>query len=167
MEEWILTGAKKWIPDETSQYEATQEAEKMYLSRGTGVRLQFLQNAEPIYLVGETSASKVTTTISEATTPGIAAGRSITFVAPPTPGAFDLNDLVFAEGSTINSLDRIRVPFIGASRDYEYKDGKWGYTITTYVNGRPNREFVTNDSIVPAGMGFQYLNAGVEKTIVW
>ena len=67
------------------------------------------------------------------------------------------------------STDKVMVPTKGAPKNFIYVGGKWGYIdYQTDEKGFVHAKFVTDDTTVPAGTGFWYLNGDTARdTLSW
>ena len=142
------------------------------IARGKGVWLKRIDPSKPIYLVGQpttNSEESVTTTLSA---PKDGEEASWNLLASPKLEAVDIAESGFKD----NTDDEIIVPTAGTPKHYTYKDGAWGYpgatTNKVTIGGmdfwKIKTGHKTDDTIVPAGTGFWYLNKQTgEKAIEW
>ena len=141
------------------------------IARGKGVWLKRKDPSKPIYLVGQpaTSDEPATTDLVPAKEDGEA---SWNLLASPKLESVDIT----TSGFKNNTGDEIIVPTAGTPKHYTYKNGEWGYpgattnevTIGGKVFWKIKTGHKTDDTIVPAGTGFWYLNKQTgEKAIEW
>ena len=152
--------------DGVTSTEPSPAAEKT-LARGTGVWLERASGtAKNLYLIGEYTPEPVETPI----TAGSKSAMSWNLVGAPSYEQIDLNTAI-GKSVNANAADRIVVPMPnGLQRNYTYKNGKWGYSDarTIEVNGRTRvQTFHNTNAVLPAGIGFWYLNTGDTGTIKW
>ncbi len=169
--EWTAPVAEYTIGDDVSEPQQEEQQEAAELSRGQGAILKRKDTTKEIVLIGQAVTSEtVETTIAAAGTE-----PSWNLVASPKMEQVAV-DTVAGE----NTSDEIIVPTAGTPKHYTYKDNAWGYTgkigetevtlpggvKTTAVQfGRK-----TDDTSVPAGTGFWYLNkdsSNNDKKITW
>ena len=165
---WTLEDGE-WTADAViGQQEQTGDADTIKLDRGKGVWLTRADEDldKPIYLIGEASNESVETTLEA---PDNENETAWTLVASPSVEPADVADIVGE-----NTNDRIILPVDGFPRNYSCKNGEWGYDgigseVTTNKWGdvivTPIR---INDTKIPAGRGFWYLNKNAgSKSINW
>ena len=134
------------------------------LSRGTGVWLLRDDVSAPIsvYIVGEWVPGRACATPVKA---GTSAEPSWNLVG--NPFVYDL-----AIGDFAQDGDQIQVPTSGLPKNYVKNGDQWGYWAQEQYQ-RPNGRwatrsvFKTDDSVIPAGTGFWYLNTGAAKDSNW
>lgn len=151
----------------------TPEPGSVGLARGKGVWLKRSKPAEsPIYLIGQPSEEAVETPLA-------AAGEkneSWNLVASPSLEPVDVAVILDANKA---DADRVIVPRgeNAAPKNFHWnaKKSKWGYDSTEIVYGKDGvtplgvrAVFRTDDTSLPAGTGFWYLNSSKEsKNIKW
>ena len=161
--QWTLKADKTWEASKTATTDNTETAEAAdayVIPRGAGVWLTRSDPTKSLYLVGEVAAGDAVTALDAAKTAGKDGEQAWNLVAPPTAGAFSLNDI-----PQKGTIDRILVPTATVPRNYTYKGGKWGYYKTTVNDkGRVTSTWTADESAtVPAGTGFWYLNSSTSS----
>ena len=173
--EWTAPAAEYTIGggDSVPQQEEAQEAAE--LKRGQGVILKRSKPTETeIVLIGQAVTDAAPETpIAKAT----AEEPSWNLVASPKMEAVAVADV-----AGDNTADEIIVPTAGTPKHYTYKKNAWGYsgkiaeteTEVTLPDGTKTKVVKfghkTDDTNVPAGTGFWYLNKDSttsEKKITW
>lgn len=171
--EWTAPAAEYTIGggDSEPQQEEAQDAAE--LKRGQGVILKRKDPSKEIVLIGQ----PVTNETEKVETPIAAASvnePSWNLVASPKMEAVAVADV-----ASSNTSDEIIVPTAGTPKHYTYKEGKWGYTgevskMEVTLPGGVKKTAVkfghkTDDTNVPAGTGFWYLNkdSSGSKKIAW
>ena len=157
---WTLTDGA-WVPDYVSGgtgTEMSEDADKIKLARGKGVWLTRQHPEEPIYLVGQVAEGNASTPLEK---PKETGSQTWNLVASPKVEPVDVAQLLAGRQAT----DKVMVPTAGAPKNFIYSAsaGKWGYIdYQTDENGFVRAYFVTDDTTVPAGTGFWYLNGNSE-----
>ena len=157
---WTLTDGA-WVPDYVSGgtgTEMSEDADKIKLARGKGVWLTRQHPEEQIYLVGQVAEGNASTPLEK---PKETGSQTWNLVASPKVEPVDVAQLLAGRQAT----DKVMVPTAGAPKNFIYSAsaGKWGYIdYQTDENGFVRAYFVTDDTTVPAGTGFWYLNGNSE-----
>lgn len=180
---WVVKDGKWTSPTEytigdgPAQQNETVDPSTKEIARGQGVWLKRSDTTKDIVLIGQpaTNDEPVETPIAAATSEE---DPTWNLVASPKMEAVDLQT-AFTEAKG-NTGDEIIVPTAGTPKHYTYKGDKWGYTAVVEEKEvwLPNGEKTisvkfgrkTNDTTVPAGQGFWYLNkdsSNNEKKITW
>ena len=155
---WTLSNGI-WVEDDVVGPNAgTGGADTIKINRGKGVWLTRQNPGEPIYLVGEATTDDATSEI----VPGTTDKKGWTIVASPSVEPIDLN----AKVATADENDQILVPTKGAPKNFTLKDGKWGYDKKVLgEDGLYHSVRTEEDSTIPAGRGFWYINS-TDKTSI-
>ena len=166
---WTLTAGKTWEPATVAGGSGATAADAYTVARGSAVWLTRDDPTQPIYLVGGAAeaSGKVETKLEAAPSE---TKSSWNLVGSPTVEPVDVSTILEGKDG-----DKVVVPTAGAPKNYEYVEGKgWGYWTTetvTLKNGRKavKSVFRTDDTYVPAGTGFWYLNSstGSDSKIEW
>ena len=171
---WELSASKEWEPIAVSTKEDCTPGESAGLAtvkRGAGLWLERANPTAALHLVGEVSTSSATSSLVAASEVGKDGKQGWNVVAPPSALPYDLNSITPAGGS-FGTYDRIVIPTTGAPKNYTYENGSWGYYSMqpVYRNGVQvgvRSKFNTEDTKIPAGTGFWYLNSGNSTTVTW
>ena len=159
LQAWTLNGGV-WTADYIAgdnEQELSDDADTVKLARGKGVWLTRQDPTAPIYLVGQVCTNKVETALEKPTEPG---AKVWNLVASPKVEPVDVAQLLDGRQAT----DKVMVPTKGAPKNFIYMGGKWGYIdYETDENGLVHAKFVTDDTTVPAGTGFWYLNGDMSN----
>ena len=163
---WQLSADKTWVPTTVVGGEDATGADACKVSRGEGVWLTRQDPSQPIYLVGDAGSAAAEETELEAAESTDKPSWNI--VASPSVEPADAAALL-GEGK---EGDQIIVPTVGAPKNYYYNTTKkaWGYNSTEVVGDDGVRTvFKTDDTKVPAGTGFWYLNSNTNSNakITW
>lgn len=161
------------IGDGPAQQNETVDPSTKEIARGQGVWLKRNDTNKDIVLIGQPATDDVETPIAAATEEE----PSWNLVASPKMVEVDISAAFTEEKG--NTGDEIIVPTAGTPKHYTYKDDSWGYTAVVEQKEvrLPNGEKTisvkfgrkTDDTKVPAGQGFWYLNKGSsdDKKITW
>ena len=156
---WTLSNGI-WVEDDVVGPNAgTGGADTIKINRGKGVWLTRQNPGEPIYLVGEATTDAATSEI----VPGTSDKKEWTIVASPSVEPIDLNAKV---AETADENDQILVPTKGAPKNFTIRDGKWGYDKKVLgEDGLYHSVRTEEDSTIPAGRGFWYINSTGKTSI--
>ena len=159
---WELQPDRTWRSIEVIGGADESAADAITIPRGAGVWLTRQHPEEPIYLVGQACTNKVETTLE---VPEASGSQTWNLVASPKVEPVDVAQLLNSKEST----DKVMVPTKGAPKNFIYVGGKWGYIdYQTDEKGFVHAKFVTDDTTVPAGTGFWYLNGDTARdTLSW
>ena len=161
---WTLDENKTWVPATVVGGEDATGADACTVSRGEGVWLTRQDPSTPIYLVGDAGTTETGSTDLERAKSENKPSWNI--VASPSVEPADAAALL--EGK---EGDQIIVPTVGAPKNYYYNatKGKWGYNSTEVFADGVRTVFKTDDTKVPAGTGFWYLNSNTDSDakITW
>lgn len=162
---WELQDDGSWEPVQVigGSSEMT-DAGEFEVSRGSAVWVTRKDPTQPLYLVGGATEEAASTPLEPATEEK----KSWNLIAAPSVEPVKVEELLAdnADGDTI------MVPTDGAPKNYVFRDGKWGYDTVKKVE-RGGKEvwisvFETDDTTIPAGTGFWYLNGSTgEKSVEW
>lgn len=162
--EWTLGADKTWQPSSTistSGNESAGNADAYKVARGSAVWLTRADPSQPIYLVGGAASGTVETELEAAPSE---TKSSWNLVGNPKVESVDVKNLLGAKTG-----DQVIVPTAGAPKNYVFVEGKgWGYykTVPYEIDGVKvgvQSVFTTDDTYVPAGAGFWYLNSSTSK----
>lgn len=166
--EWTLGADKTWQPSSTystsgttSGSESAGNADAYKVARGSAVWLTRDDPSQPIYLVGGAASGTVETELEAAPSE---TKSSWNLVGNPKVESVDVKNLLGAKTG-----DQVIVPTAGAPKNYVFVEGKgWGYYTTepVYKSGKQvgvRSVFKTDDTYVPAGTGFWYLNSSTSE----
>ena len=154
---WELQPDRTWRPIKVVGGADESAADAFTIPRGAGVWLTRQHPEEPIYLVGQACTNKVETTLE---VPEASGSQTWNLVASPKVEPVDVAQLLNSKEST----DKVMVPTKGAPKNFIYVGGKWGYIdYQTDEKGFVHAKFVTDDTTVPAGTGFWYLNGDTQR----
>ena len=179
---WVVKDGKWTSPTEytigdgPAQQNETVDPSTKEIARGQGVWLKRSDTTKDIVLIGQpaTNDEPVETPIVAATSEE---DPTWNLVASPKMEEIDISTAFTEEKG--NTGDEIIVPTAGTPKHYTYKGDKWGYTAVVEEKEvwLPNGEKTisvkfgrkTDDTKVPAGKGFWYLNKGSsdDKKITW
>ncbi|MBR2839157.1 MAG: hypothetical protein IKE55_10265, partial [Kiritimatiellae bacterium] len=166
---WSLKDDGTWeametYKESTGEIIQAPEANEYLLPRGKGVWLNRydVSDEKSVYLVGEWVPNRACTTPLKAAEGG---APSWNLVGNPFVDPVDVS--TFAQDG-----DQIQVPTSGLPKNYEKRNGVWGYWTTERYERRPGvwatrSKFEVEDVAIPAGTGFWYLNNGEAKDINW
>ena len=164
---WELQADGTWKAIQSVGGAEPQEASTFEVSRGASVWITRQDPSQPLYLVGEVSEKPAETQLEPAPSDE---EKSWNLVASPSVEPTKVEDILAGN----ENVDAIMVPTDGAPKNYIYRDGKWGYETTEYVyeGGEVvgiKSVFKTDDTVIPAGTGFWYLNGSTDdnKTVEW
>ena len=164
---WELQQDGTWAPvQNAADPEQIEDAKDFEVSRGSAVWVTRQNPEQPLYLVGGATEEAASTPLEPATPEG---EKSWNLVAAPSVEPVDVAELLSTEAA---ENDTIVVPTDGAPKNYVFRDGKWGYDTVKKVE-RGVKEvwisvFETDDTTIPAGTGFWYLNGSTgEKSVEW
>ena len=164
---WVLNSERNWEVVQTSGGANPQEASEFDVPRGASVWVTRQDTTKPLYLVGEVAEKSAETELEPAPS---ATEKSWNLVASPSVEPTKVEDILAGN----EDIDAIMVPTDGAPKNYVFRDGKWGYDTTEYVyEGEEivgvRSVFKTDDTEIPAGTGFWYLNGSTDtdKTVEW
>ena len=158
---WTLSDDKTWEPTAVVGGAELAGADTNTVARGSGVWLTRQDPSQPIYLVGgaDNAAEAAETPLEAATVEDDKTKPSWNIVASPKVEPVDVAEILDAGREN----DRVIVPTAGAPKNYEYRDGHWGYwttrTVTFLGMEAVESVFKTDDTYIPAGTGFWYLNS--------
>ena len=155
---WGLQSDKTWRPITVVGGADESAADTFTIPRGAGVWLTRQHPEEPIYLVGQVAEGNASTPLEK---PKETGSQAWNLVASPKVEPVDVAQLLAGRQAT----DKVMVPTAGAPKNFIYSAsaGKWGYIdYQTDENGFVRAYFVTDDTTVPAGTGFWYLNGNSE-----
>lgn len=173
--EWTAPVAEYTIGGGVFDPQQEEQQEAAELSRGQGAILKRKDTTKEIVLIGQ-AVTNATETVE---TP-IAAATSSTEPSWNLVASPKMVEVAVDTVADANTSDEIIVPTAGTPKHYTYKNNAWGYTgkigetevtlpggvKTTAVQfGRK-----TDDTAVPAGTGFWYLNkdsSNNDKKITW
>lgn len=164
---WELQEDGTWEPVQTVGGSEQTEAKDFEVSRGSAVWVTRQNPEHPLYLVGGATEEAAATPLEPATEED----KSWNLVAAPSVEPVKIDELL-AENT---DGDTIVVPTDGAPKNYyQNKDGVWGYdTVEEVFEGDEvvgvRSVFKTDDTTIPAGTGFWYLNGSTDgsKTVEW
>ena len=164
---WELQDNGTWKAVQSAGGAETQEADEYAVPRGAAVWVTRQDPTQPLYLVGEVSEKSAETPLEPAPSDDT---KSWNLVASPSVEPTKVEDILAGN----ENVDAIMVPTDGAPKVYIYRDGKWGYETTEEVirGGKVvgvRSVFKTDDTEIPAGTGFWYLNGSTDdnKTVEW
>lgn len=152
------------------------EADTVKLSRGGAVWLERQDASKPIYFVGEAPAdAAASSALAAADERGVDGKQSWNLVASPSVEPVNIADVLAEKGA---DADRVIVPrgANAAPKNFHWSEKKkaWGYDSTEIVYGNDGKTpvgvravFKTDDSSIPAGTGFWYLNSDDAKDVEW
>jgi uncharacterized repeat protein (TIGR02543 family) len=157
---WTLNKDGVWVEDSLFGPDPGEGgADTIRLNRGKGVWLTRQDPTQPIYLVGEASTDAAESELESATE----SEKTWNIVASPSVEPVDLNAKVV---ETAAEEDQIIVPTKGAPKNFTFKNGKWGYEKKVLgEDGLYHSVRTEEDSTVPAGRGFWYINS-TDKTSI-
>ena len=156
---WELQPDRTWRPIKVVGGADESAADAFTIPRGAGVWLTRQHPEEPIYLVGQACTNKVETTLE---VPEASGSQTWNLVASPKVEPVDVAQLLAGRQAT----DKVMVPTAGAPKNFIYSvsAGKWGYIdYETDEKGFVHAKFATDDTTVPAGTGFWYLNGDTQR----
>ena len=154
---WELKSNKTWQPIKVVGGADESEADAFTIPRGAGVWLTRQHPEETIYLVGQVAEGGASTPLER---PESSGSQTWNLVASPKVEPVDVAQLLNSKEST----DKVMVPTKGAPKNFIYVGGKWGYIdYQTDEKGFVHAKFVTDDTTVPAGTGFWYLNGDTQR----
>ena len=164
---WELQDDGTWESTEVIGGSEQSEAGDFSVSRGAAVWVTRQDPSQPLYLVGGATEEAASTPLEPAPSE---VEKSWNLIAAPTVEPVDVQELL----SDAVETDTIVVPTDGAPKNYIFRDGVWGYETTEEVV-RDNvvvgvrSVFKTDDTKIPAGTGFWYLNGSREsgKSVEW
>ena len=164
---WELQDNGTWKTVQSAGGAETQDASEFSVPRGAAVWVTRQDPTQPLYLVGEVAEKAAETQLEPAPTEE---KKSWNLVASPSVEPAKVEDILAGN----ENVDAIMVPTDGAPKVYIYRDGKWGYETTEEVirGGKVvgvRSVFKTDDTEIPAGTGFWYLNGSTDdnKTVEW
>ncbi|MBQ3806632.1 MAG: hypothetical protein II840_01610 [Kiritimatiellae bacterium] len=164
---WVLNSEGNWEAAQTSGGADPQDADAFEVPRGAAVWVTRQDPTQPLYLVGEVAEKAAETQLEPAPSEE---KKSWNLVASPSVEPTKVEDILAGN----ENVDAIMVPTDGAPKVYIYRDGKWGYETTEEVTrgGKVvgvRSVFKTDDTEIPAGTGFWYLNGSTDdnKTVEW
>ena len=162
---WKLLGDGTWEPVEVFGGSTQEDASAFEVPRGAAVWVTRQDTSKPLYLVGGATEEAAPTPLEPAPSEE---EKSWNLVASPSVEPVDVAELL----ADNEDGDTIMVPTDGAPKNYVFRDGKWGYDTVKKVE-RGGKEvwisvFETDDTTIPAGTGFWYLNGSTgEKSVEW
>ena len=164
---WVLNSEGNWEAVQTSGGADPQDADEFEVPRGASVWVTRQDPSQPLYLVGEVAEKSAETQLEPAPSDET---KSWNLVASPSVEPTKVEDILAGN----ETVDAIMVPTDAAPKVYIYRDGKWGYETTEEVirGGKVvgvRSVFKTDDTEIPAGTGFWYLNGSTDdnKTVEW
>ena len=174
--EWKQTGAVK-IDDLGNVTDETLSQEELDLTTATRGSSIFLERktdtSKPVYLLGQYKKDEEATTAITAPDSDKGEVQAANLIAPTSIEPTDLNEVIVPSKvqGEIGENDQLMLVRDGLPSYYKFKNGKWGYNKPVYefVNGKPRmrQQWVTDDAVVPAGVGLWYLSKGGAPTIKW
>ena len=164
---WELQDNGTWKTVQSAGGAETQDASEFSVPRGAAVWVTRQDPTQPLYLVGEVAEKAAETQLEPAPSEE---KKSWNLVASPSVEPAKVEDILAGN----EDFDVIMVPTDAAPKVYIYRDGKWGYETTEEVirGGQVvgvRSVFKTDDTEIPAGVGFWYLNGSTDgnKTVEW
>ncbi len=165
---WYLKNGS-WKPYGTSGGTPVVASEVVVV-RGHGFRLYREDVSKPIYLIGRAPEAEEAVDAATVFPGGTDASPAWTLAAAPSNLDLDLN----GEGSPFESRTTDTIVVMtpqGVDVPYTFENGKWG-CVKSVEKKRPSGAtyWVTervNEAVIPAGIGFWYVNSGSELEVEW